>query len=87
MTDRIATFVCRTLARAMSVEPDAIVAQTALNDLPFWDSLAALEVLITIEAEYGVTLDPVALYTAGTPNGIAALIQSADLGTQHVDAV
>ena len=57
-------------------EEQEIRADTKLADLPEWDSLAALGVIIMFDTEYGVTITGGDLKACPTISSIFELIQA-----------
>ena len=45
------------LAEALNVGLDEISAETAFGDLPQWDSMGHMEVMIVLEANFGVDIN------------------------------
>ena len=52
LTDQI----CALLADALRVEPGDINADTQFGDLPQWDSMGHMEVMVALEKEHGVQI-------------------------------
>ncbi|MEJ2512721.1 MAG: acyl carrier protein [Anaerolineales bacterium] len=50
LVDRIQTV----LAAALNVDASEITAETQFGDLPQWDSMGHMEVLVALEKEFGV---------------------------------
>lgn len=48
--------VCTLLAEALRVAPDDIGPETQFGDLPQWDSMGHMEVMVTLEKEFGVEI-------------------------------
>jgi len=48
--------VQQTLAEALRVEPAEIGPETEFGDLPQWDSMGHMEVLVALEKAYGVEI-------------------------------
>ena len=46
--------VQRSLAAALNVDASEITAETQFGDLPQWDSMGHMEVLVALEKEFGV---------------------------------
>ncbi len=51
------TRIQATLADALQVEPALITPDLAFGDLPQWDSLGHMEVMMLLEERFGVTVD------------------------------
>lgn len=45
------------VASAFRIHPSAVTDELAFNGIPEWDSLAHVDLMITLEAAYGVTID------------------------------
>jgi acyl carrier protein len=48
--------VCTLLADALRVEQAEINPETQFGDLPQWDSMGHMEVMVALEKEYGVEI-------------------------------
>ena len=48
--------VCSLLTEALRVEPGDIGPETQFGDLPQWDSMGHMEVLVALEKAYGVEI-------------------------------
>ena len=46
------------MANVMLVDPEDITAETTPNTLPAWDSLKHLNLVLSLEEAYGITLMP-----------------------------
>ena len=46
------------VARAFGVAPHQITSQTSNQNLPEWDSLGHITLIVELEAAYGVSLSP-----------------------------
>ena len=46
-----------TLAKTLKVPASSIVGSLAFNDLPQWDSLGHVNLMLALESAYGVTID------------------------------
>lgn len=56
LTEGVAQFVEQFIVAVDFQEAVPVAADTALADLPEWDSLAALGVIVMCDTEYGVTI-------------------------------
>ena len=56
--------------------PVAVALTTPLSELPEWDSLAALGVIVMCDTEYGVTITGVDLKRCKTVGDIYAVVQA-----------
>jgi acyl carrier protein len=45
------------LADAIQVSPELVTADLAFGDLPQWDSLGHMEVMLRLEEQFGVVID------------------------------
>ena len=45
------------VAEAIQVPPEMVKADLAFGDIPQWDSLGHMEVMLKLEEAYGVTID------------------------------
>lgn len=45
------------LAEAIHVPPEMVTGDMAFGDIPQWDSLGHMEVMLKLEEEYGVQID------------------------------
>jgi len=45
------------LAEAIQVPPDLVSAELAFGDLPQWDSLGHMEVMLRLEETFGIAID------------------------------
>jgi acyl carrier protein len=45
------------LAEAIQAPPDLVTSDLAFGDLPQWDSLGHMEVMLRLEEQYGVAID------------------------------
>ena len=45
------------LAEAIQVPPELVTADLAFGDLPQWDSLGHMEVMLRLEEQFGVAID------------------------------
>lgn len=45
------------LAEALQIEPELVTPELAFGDLPQWDSLGHMELMMRLEQEFGVEMD------------------------------
>jgi citrate synthase len=45
------------MASALRISPSRVTDALAFNTIPEWDSLAHVELMLALEAEYGVSID------------------------------
>ena len=53
LTERIQN----TLAEALRVARDSLTAETAFGDIPQWDSLGHMDVMMLLEQEFGIEIN------------------------------
>ena len=54
---KLAESVQKALAAALNVDGSEISAETQFGDLPQWDSMGHMEVLVALEKEFGVEVN------------------------------
>ncbi len=57
MTDELTTQVVTLVAEALQVSPEEITPETAFGDLPEWDSMGHMEIMLALEERFGVKID------------------------------
>ncbi|WP_293776328.1 acyl carrier protein [uncultured Oxalicibacterium sp.] len=72
--DNIETFIEKFNEAVDFQEPVAITADTKLENLPEWDSLAALGVIVMFDLEYGKTITGDHLQNASTIRDLYQLL-------------
>lgn len=72
--DDASKFIENFLAAVDFQDPVEVTAATALADLPEWDSLAALGVIVMFDMEYGATITGEDLKNCATVGDIHGLI-------------
>lgn len=45
------------IAKILNVSTDIVVDDLAVGDIPEWDSLAHMNIIASIEKEFGITID------------------------------
>ncbi|MBU2023287.1 MAG: acyl carrier protein [Gammaproteobacteria bacterium] len=45
------------IAKILNVSTDVVVDDLAVGDIPEWDSLAHMNIIASIEKEFGITID------------------------------
>ena len=60
------------LVEALKVEPEMVTAELAFGDIPQWDSMGHMEVMMRLEEKFGVEINP---------DTIAALISVPEICT------
>jgi acyl carrier protein len=58
MSDDILARVCNLVAEILNVPPAQVNAGTTQAELPAWNSLGHLNIMLSLEQEFGVSLDP-----------------------------
>ena len=53
---KLSEMVQQALAQALNVDPNEIEAETQFGDLPQWDSMGHMEVLVELEKNFGVEI-------------------------------
>lgn len=69
----------QTLGATLKVAPERITATTRDQDLPSWDSLGQVNLIMALEQEFGVTIE---VEDFGSLNSVPAILQY--LGKQGV---
>lgn len=72
--DNLETFIDKFNQAVDFQEPVAVTAETKLESLPEWDSLAALGVIVMFDMEYGKTITGEHLAKAGTIQDLYQLL-------------
>ncbi|MCB5190858.1 acyl carrier protein [Methylobacillus arboreus] len=72
--DNIEAFIEKFIAAVDFQEQVAITPETKLEDLPEWDSLAALGVIVMFDMEYGKTITGEHLKKAATVQDLYQLL-------------
>ncbi len=57
MTDELTTQVIALVTEALQASSDAIGAESAFGDLPEWDSMGHMEIMLALEERFGVEID------------------------------
>lgn len=61
------------VAGALKIAPAQVTAETSMDDTLAWDSLAHMDLIVTLEEHYGVQLEPddmVAMRSVGAIAGV-----------------
>lgn len=74
MSDGLATFVANFLTAVDFQDAVEVRADSMLAELPEWDSLAALGVIVMCDMEYGVTIAGADLAKCATVQDIHGLV-------------
>lgn len=45
------------MAAALKVDPQAITPETQFGDLPDWDSMGHMELIVTLESQFGIQVN------------------------------
>jgi len=80
MPDNLSTFVANFATAVDFQEPIEIRGDSKLAELPEWDSLAALGVIVMCDMEYGVTLTGSDLTKCVLVQDIQALVEQKKKG-------
>jgi acyl carrier protein len=62
------------LATTLEADPSAFSESTVLSDLPHWDSMRLLEVIVLLDEELGVNLNANLLTKCETAGQLLALV-------------
>ncbi len=62
------------LATTLEADPSAFSESTVLSDLPHWDSMRLLEVIVLLDEQLGVTLNANLLSKCETAGQLLALV-------------
>ena len=46
------------LVEALQVEPELVTADLSFGDIPQWDSMGHMEVMMRLEQNYGIEINP-----------------------------
>ena len=63
------------LAEALRVPLERITDETAMRDLPPWDSLGHMELIALVEERFGATLSMDDILAMTSVRGLAAVVQ------------
>lgn len=77
MSTPIADRVRELAAETFDQPLDAVQLSTTPNDLDTWDSLAQLNLIVALEDEFGIELDPEHAATATSIASLVALVTAA----------
>jgi len=66
------------LENLFELDPGEITAETAIADIPGWDSLSFLALIATVDEDFGVTLSPTQVLTSPNLEVLASLIDVND---------
>jgi acyl carrier protein len=72
------TEVATIVASALECDPAELTLESGLNRHPRWDSLAHLEVVVSLENEFGVVIDQQVIRRTLTIELILELLRSGD---------
>lgn len=67
------------VANALKVPADTVTAQMAMEDTAAWDSLAHMELIVSLEEHYRMQLTPDDMVALRSVGAIAQLLQSKGL--------
>lgn len=57
MTDELTNRVVSLVVDALQVSPQEITPETAFGDLPAWDSMGHMEIMLALEEHFGLEID------------------------------
>ncbi len=57
MTDELTNRVLSLVVEALQVSPPEITPETAFGDLPAWDSMGHMEIMLALEEHFGLEID------------------------------
>jgi acyl carrier protein len=75
MDDQARTQFLRRVEDILQIQPGKINGSTVLQDLPEWDSVAALSVITMIDESYRVTLEGTEILNCPTLNHLIEMIE------------
>jgi acyl carrier protein len=67
------------IAGALKIPAAAVTPDTSIDTTPAWDSLAHMDLVVTIEEHYGIQLLPDEMVAMRSVGAIASLLQSKGL--------
>lgn len=74
-TAALETRVRELVAGALQVSPEEVTPELAFGDLPQWDSLGHMEVMLHLEEQFGVEMDTDLIATLTSVPAICAHLQ------------
>lgn len=66
---------CATLADVLGLEPSQVDMQSTRQSLEGWDSFGTVHLLVALEAEFGVTINPEEAVELRTTQAIVDLLR------------
>lgn len=73
--DSIETRSCRLVADVFGLAPEAVTTATTYEQVPEWDSLHILKLLMAVEEEFGISVDPEEAAQLTSVAGIVGLVR------------
>lgn len=64
------------IANALKMPPGSVGPDTAMDSTPAWDSLAHMDLVVSIEEHYGIQLAPDDMVAMRSVGAIAALLKA-----------
>ena len=69
------------IARTLRIEPSALTTQSVSDDFPAqWDSMGQVNLIMALEEEFGIYIEP---DDFGTLKSVAAILALLERGTAH----
>ncbi len=75
MNDTIADRICSIAAGVFGVEPVEVTPTSTADDIETWDSFAQLNLMVALEDEYSIELDPDDMQQMSSIGSIADLVE------------
>lgn len=66
-----------TIAEALQVSPAELTAESGSNDIENWDSMGTMNILLSLESEFGLRLAPGQTSQLQSVQGIVELLKKA----------
>jgi acyl carrier protein len=74
-TDQLSAQVQTTLVEALRVAPEQVGPELAFGDLPQWDSMGHMEVMMALESRFGIEISADTIAALTSVPAICAYIQ------------
>lgn len=72
--------VIKIIGESLEVEPGVITEDTAIGDIPEWNSLGHIVLISSLEKEFGITFDPeIIMDLEDVSDIIAAIVERVEL--------
>lgn len=62
------------VAYALQISPEEVADDLTFGDLPQWDSMGHMEIMLTLEERFGIEITPESINTLTSLSAIAAAI-------------